>query len=447
MNRKVIFLIAYLSLMANLYVAASTNNVAESGSVLIDGIRYELNQETKTAELSCERATWANGQDYTYYYSENYSGDVVIPATVEYEGQTYAVTSIGDGAFVNCPNGLESLTIPASITHISGIAFGVVVAKCAIKNLYLPSLEWWLSVDMGDHYWKGGGGYGPFYDNTVCFNPLALSDHVFWGGEEWDMKSLNVPEGITEIKRNQFFRCSQLTNVTLPATLKRIDDMAFCFTNLTSLSVPSSVESIGTRVFYKCESLADIDFMLPGSLKDIGKEAFSYCAFESFVIPESVDSIAYQAFYFCRELGKFTIPGGVKYLGDHVFGGCYNLKQLTIESNVDLQGFKCSITAPSLQAIISKITVPTDIPSFLFNNYYKNVTLYVPEGTKEAYRGCEGWKEFLTIIEGDATGIESNYGSVQTTEASDSPVYDLQGRRLTGKPQKGIYIQNGRKAF
>ena len=47
----------------------------------------------------------------------NYSGDVVIPETVEYKGRTFKVVAIGDATFYRCAD-LNSVTIPSSITII-----------------------------------------------------------------------------------------------------------------------------------------------------------------------------------------------------------------------------------------------------------------------------------------------------------------------------------------
>lgn len=55
-------------------------------------------------------------------YSNEYSGNVVIPESVTWNGKTYSVTSIGNEAFRYC-SGLTSVTIPNSVTSIGSNAF------------------------------------------------------------------------------------------------------------------------------------------------------------------------------------------------------------------------------------------------------------------------------------------------------------------------------------
>ena len=52
----------------------------------------------------------------------NYAGDVVIPESVVYEGNTYPVTGIASSAFSECP-ALTSVTIPNSVTTIEESTF------------------------------------------------------------------------------------------------------------------------------------------------------------------------------------------------------------------------------------------------------------------------------------------------------------------------------------
>ena len=72
--------------------------------VEIDGINYDLNAETKQANVIAKT-------------SGKYSGEVVIPESVEHEGAAYSVTSRGERAFCDC-YGLTSVTIPNSVTTV-----------------------------------------------------------------------------------------------------------------------------------------------------------------------------------------------------------------------------------------------------------------------------------------------------------------------------------------
>ena len=77
--------------------------------VQINGIYYNLNNSTKTAEVA------------PALYSNEYSGEVEIPTSFSYNGITYTVTEIGDNAFFG--RSLSSILIPNSVTTIGTSAF------------------------------------------------------------------------------------------------------------------------------------------------------------------------------------------------------------------------------------------------------------------------------------------------------------------------------------
>ena len=102
MKKQILLLTLLLS------VAASASAVEAE----IDGLWYELVPKAKEATVI----------QYKNDVYVGYSGDIVIPETVEYIGDSYSVTSIGSRAFYRC-SGLTSVTIPNSVTSIEYGAF------------------------------------------------------------------------------------------------------------------------------------------------------------------------------------------------------------------------------------------------------------------------------------------------------------------------------------
>ena len=89
------------------------------------GIYYELQWDSESQSY--------NGVYVTSSPSDNqYSGDIVIPSSVEYDGQTYPVSSIGNYAFSSC-KALASIEIPNSVTSIGESAFNGCTSLTSIE--------------------------------------------------------------------------------------------------------------------------------------------------------------------------------------------------------------------------------------------------------------------------------------------------------------------------
>ena len=97
--------IVLLSMLGSVCTLASETCVENS-----DGVKiwYEFDSKTKTARVTHEGKRFRS-------WDNKYTGDVVIPSKVTYEGVEYDVTSIGNRAFSACFN-LTNVTIPESVT-------------------------------------------------------------------------------------------------------------------------------------------------------------------------------------------------------------------------------------------------------------------------------------------------------------------------------------------
>ena len=97
-------------LLVALLVVATGNAFAQASFETIDGIRYLIDSDAKTASVVASSG-------------DKYSGDVVVPEKVKAgDGKSYPVTKFGDEAFKECKN-LTSITIPSSVTSLGGSCF------------------------------------------------------------------------------------------------------------------------------------------------------------------------------------------------------------------------------------------------------------------------------------------------------------------------------------
>jgi hypothetical protein len=128
------------------------------------------------------------------------------------------------------------------------------------------------------------------------------------------------------------------------------------------------------------------------------------------VIPEVVTSIGKYAFYNCSSLTRLIIGANVDSYGSDVFFGCNNIKELVIKGSTMPE-----ITSDKLTSITLYSPIPQAINAFV-DKVYRNATLYVPQGTKEAYRAAEVWKNFWKIEETDVYADNEIYLTINLAD-------------------------------
>ncbi len=359
--------------------------------------------------------------------SSKYSGNVVIPESVTYNGNTYSVTSIGERAFYGCSD-LTSITIPNSVTSIGGYAF----RDCSgLTSITIPNSV----TSIGNSAFYGCRGLTSI---TIPNSVTSIGNSAFDGCSS--LTSVTIPNSVTSIESSAFYNCSGLTSVSIPNSVTSIGKFAFdgC-RGLTSVTIPNSVTSIGDWAFSGCSGLTNVT--IPNSVTSIGREAFYGCSgLTSVTIPNSMTDIGWGAFSGCSGLTSVTIPNSVTSIGDYAFAGCSGLTSVTIPNSVTSIGEAAFHDCKKLSSVVlpnelklikayafndctslSSITIPEKVeviyqsafsgcglkevkvlatkPPFAYDNTFSNynIPLYVPEASVSDYQSANPWSKFSSF--------------------------------------------------
>lgn len=151
------------------------------------------------------------------------------------------VLFIGDSAFQGCEN-LAAVTLPANLTFLGNNA----LMNCGkLTGISLPeNLNY-----LGKHAFSGTG----LTSVTVPGSVYTVEEQAF--GSCASLRSIVLEEGVSIIGKQAFYHCGTLTEITLPGTLTKIGDQAFCETNPGIVALPGSLTEIGNHAFDYCPRL------------------------------------------------------------------------------------------------------------------------------------------------------------------------------------------------
>ena len=468
-----------IDLFRNAEIWSRFKHISAIPSDTINGINYDLIESAKIAVVVPGK--------------EPYSGDIVIPDTVEYNGIVYYVNALQPATFAGCQDltsvaidapvavlpdslfkdcsslksiklndgivkighfvfygcsALEAIDIPQGVASIGESLF----RKCkSLRSITFPE-----SVRLlGPYAFEGCTnldsvtfcGFMHQLDALVfngCTNLTYVSlpqnltrilDDAFSGCSS--LQTITIPESVTEIYDGVFYNCTSLTTIDLPEGLTYISEYAFygC-QSLESITIPESVASIGAKAFRNCQSLKSVT--LPDGITFIGNNAFNKCSsLDSIVIPQGMEKIEKSAFDLCINLKSVILPESITELDMYAFIECYSLSTITIPANVRKIGKMAFEDCRSMTSFYCCVEDPQEIElgEDVFNRINEDCILYVPQGCAQSYRDDERWNAFSEIREFDVTQVEP----VPHQAAVPVEYYNLSGSKLPA-PQQGINI-------
>lgn len=184
--------------------------------------------------------------------------DVTVPT--ELDG--LPVTEIGAGCFAE--SAVVSVTVPDSVIVIEAGAF----AKCAaLTSVTLPEKMLYVGPQAFAECTSLKEITLPAAGVTEYSASLLMGSAV---------EKVTIPEGVEIVPPSAFF-ASNLTEITLPSTIKTVADNAFAgCANLSSVKLNEGLTTIGDYVFMSCSSLTEI--VIPASVKTLTESAFVRCS-------------------------------------------------------------------------------------------------------------------------------------------------------------------------
>ena len=160
--------------------------------------------------------------------------------------------------------------------------------------------------------------------STIDGRPVVtLNAHAFEGNHV--LRSVIVPQGVTQFGVYAFASCTALESVSLPSTLTGVANNTFngC-TSLTSVELPSSLKRIQSNMFRNCISLVHVS--VPSGVSVIGNGAFAGCgSLEDVELGVDVVRVEPDAFLNCASLTRLTNYNRVTNIQDGAFNGCARL--------------------------------------------------------------------------------------------------------------------------
>lgn len=283
-------------------------------------------------------------------YTSDYHGDIVIPDSISWMGNRYAVTGITDHAFYECSE-LTSVTIPKTVRSIGELAF---------------------------------------YQCT-------------------GLTSVTLPEGLQSIGKDAFCSCSGLTSIRVPSSVTSISEGAFWTCgNLASITVDEGNSHYDSRG--GCNAIIEkrsnilvagcMNSFIPDDVTEIGNYAFTNCTgLTTLKFPKGLKTIGRFAFCGCEGLTSVVIPDNVTIIGGSAFRECYGIRYLTLGSSVSRIDNGALDWIEPRGILVRSVTPPT-IYRYSFANFcFERSMLYIPVGTLDLYGYADIWYWFDNMRE------------------------------------------------
>lgn len=270
------------------------------------------------------------------------------------------VTNIGNRAFQDCKS-IKSINIPTSITTIGNNVFNGCI------NLTDVYFEGDAPSDISENAFQGASftahypaknetytdeykqDYGGSISWVATVDGGTCGDNIKWIIDENDMLTISGtgnmndyrdPIDINSVGEEVPWGYENIKAISISDGIEYIGNSAFAQTQITELTIPDSVKRIGFSAFRDCEDLKRIN--IPNGVTIIPANIFNGCCnLKSITIPENVIRIEKNAFSGCSIIDNIIIPMSVTLISEKAFSGCVGLKNIYLSGNIPYFSQNC----------------------------------------------------------------------------------------------------------
>ena len=341
----------------------ATATAVHAASITVDGINYTTKSDgtATVAKYTIIKATADTPADTLYY-----TGDIVIPEKITYEGVEYTVVATAGNAFLNCKN-LTSVVLPQTCVSIGMRCFkgcsslkispipmtatkvdqGVFSGCTSLEEVTIvpgwnkpvseefadcPSLKRLIIAEGPNPVVMKVNAFGASSEARVALNSIEyiymgrnVDASAYQNNEQpfhnmGGLKTLVIGGETTTIQGTTFQGCTALQNVTFEEgnKMSSIGSSAFAScTSLTSIDIPATVTAIEQNTFNNCHNLRNVT--LGNDVTSIGVTAFYNTGLTSFTFPSALTSIGQSAFENSKLQGDIVLPNALTAIGTQAF--------------------------------------------------------------------------------------------------------------------------------
>lgn len=323
-------------------VKLAINDYAFSGCTALVTLNLPENLGTldSYAFKGCTKLTTVNFVANAKFITPETTEGGTDPAPAAAYDPAGLVTTIGDGAFMDCTS-LTTITLPYFIARIGNSAF----ENCT-------ALATFTTMDGAD-------------SKTAALR--TIGDRAFFGSTSLNNVDVNTTKGVNTIGVSAFENCGQLATINLSGVTRFVEGVFRNAKALKSVTMSASASIyVGQEAFRNCVTLSDITARIAAADDGAFRNCISLRAIT--FVSSGIEYIGSNAFNGCVLIQKVSIPSSVVAIGDSAFDGCRGITSLTFESNETLQTIGYSAFGGC--SLLTRVILPSSLVELNASAFY-----------------------------------------------------------------------------